>query len=240
MESNWSRGDNESQLYHDIKRIWRAFAHADPYMRCPRFLWKTGFDPEFNPELDTSQQNEALLCLVNELLEQADDPEGHVRLLNSKLAGFLWCSFDASSTNAVNNAFGMLSRLPQLPLELPLEEFTHLKSQNVNDVLPPAYTSMAKAGEERLEWGQLKVVSLLDGCTIRLALAIANRPNAQDASLGENIRFYLDRIVELLDMLTNRRFSYVPKSRYARAILTAYLWSTWQRSVTIFLSGVLK
>ncbi|KAF2228424.1 hypothetical protein EV356DRAFT_581599 [Viridothelium virens] len=135
----------------------------------------------------------------------------------------------------------MLSRLPELPPELPLEDLAPFESQNANNIFPPAYTKMLEAGSERTGWGQLKVVSLLDGCTIRLALAIANHSDdSYDHSLGYDTKFYLDRVARILELLVDHRLTYAPKSPCARTILIAYLWSTWQRSVTLFLSVVLS
>ncbi|KAL9097526.1 MAG: hypothetical protein Q9165_000422 [Trypethelium subeluteriae] len=137
--------------------------------------------------------------------------------------------------NAETHAWDMLSRLPEFPPELPLEEFMHLKIQNVDRTFPQGYTMIEQAGELS-DWSRLKVVSLIDGCTIRLALAISNVPaTAQDASLGHSIKLYLDSVVKLLDIVCDDQLSYVPKARHARAVLIAFLWAMWQSESKITL-----
>ena len=95
-------------------------------------------------------------------------------------------------------------------------------------------------GENALPWQRLKVVSLMDGCTARLALAISNAPDFTDPSFGHCCKQFLNQIARLLDVVQADEVVYAQGQSSARLILISYLWSVWQRSATLYFSYIVR
>jgi len=238
METGQSHWDAQSLPYDDVKRIWQLFSHPNldhSDSAYPAFYLEPIY-LELNPDYLDTLETETLPRLANKLLEYAGNPNSHVNWLNHEMAGNILCTFDQCLPKTVDGAYNLLTRLPRFPPELPFDEIKDLKGKEIDQAIPEGYTVTAPPGEERSLWVRLKIVSLMDGCTMRMALAIAECPSF---SLCYAINRYLNIVARLMDMVYEGRMTYASNSSHPRAITIAYLWTMWQRSVMLFLSAVL-
>jgi hypothetical protein len=203
MDNCQPQWDSMSLPYDDVRRIWLRFSHPNPDYSdtaYPPFVFEPTYI-EINPEYHATIGSDTLPKLANKLSDCASNPQNHIQMLNHEMAANIICTFDRTLPQTVDKAFDLLSRLPRYPLDIPIAQIVGSKHMFISRPISDEYLAPDQSGEEVMSNIRLKVVSLVDGCTMRIALAIAERPTY---SLCSAIKSFLGIIAKLMDMLLER------------------------------------
>jgi len=238
MEESHPSWDPVSLPHDDVRRIWLRFSHAKPDYGDPAFP-PFVFEPtyiELNPEYHATMESETLPRLATLLLEGAGNSQNHIQLLNHAMGAKILCTFDRCLSQTVGKALDLLSRLPRYPLDIPFDQIVGNDHVYLTRAISGDYLVLDQPSGGEISRTCLKVVSLIDGCTMRIALAIAERPTP---SLCYTIKRFLDIIAKMVDIVLEATTEQSRDLSSSTLITFQYLWTMWHRSVTLYLSALL-
>ena len=177
-----------------------------------------------------------------DLYDRADASTSHIARLNCKFSELIICSFQPTGSSSpfqnepplgledkiTHRTLQMLERLPATSLELP----------GLPTRFPAAYYTRRRlqGDPHALSWEDLQVSSHLNTNVIRVALCTIIHPWISKGKLCEFINY----TAALLDTATQK--STTAKTRTARYkwfLVRAFLWTSWQRTVMIYLTFLL-
>lgn len=238
MDDSQPRWGSTSLPYDDVKQIWLRFSQVKPDYgdsAYPPFVFEPTY-LELHPDYN-STIGETLSDLAIELAQCVENPQNHIQRLNHVMASKILCTFDRTVPQTVDKAFDLLQRIPRYPLCLPLDQITDSGPELMQQALREGYLAMDHHQEAVTSEPTLKVDEVIDGCTMRLALASAEAPTH---SLCFAIKTFLNVIAKLLDIAIATLFENSPGFIPGAVVTIRYLWAMWHRSATLYLSTLLN
>ncbi|RDW57268.1 hypothetical protein BP5796_12718 [Coleophoma crateriformis] len=240
-----------------LNSIWK-----DGCDRCPIFPEQTNerfrndtlhcddlsFDADGTRMDDCARQN-ALNSLWTQLLTMTKDPAIHFKSLDSAVSERLVCQYQASELDprvsaevAVERASHLLTRLPAVPSQIDLTSYLWgdpSQAKPLRGYLTSNTSRDDNSANSRSAWAQLQVVSRVSSAVLKLSLLVTTCGNSR-YSLGLSIKSFIDFVSGLIDAGTSFNRNSREYEIVGSSILTAFLWTTWQRSLMLFFWFVLK
>lgn len=182
-----------------------------------------------------ARQHQRAITICNAYLEQIKNPEQHWTGIDDLFSGLLLCNFRASSCeqdkkSVINKACHLLSRLPATPV-LSDAFAAEIDYRNISSsYFLAGHYQASQSDELPRAWETLQVVARVSTNTLRIAIFAFLEEYAGHATVG----LFVDLLATLLDVIPEQMSkSQDATERQAWLLLHAFLWATWQRTVTI-------